>query len=306
MINIYIKELEEKDTIEMYTDFPKWIKKIIMLFHTKFNKIVVKEINENNKIYLIPNINKKIVYKKIRNKIEKEKTKTQKVQAILEEKIKKYKDELYNIKIVDGKDAMPEQIGNILSYILGNNPIELQDIYILTNNYDENSISIIKELAVKAKTMNIITKNIEKYRTLEAILEEKGIVLNIANNKKKSLKKAKIIINLNLSKDELNTYQLFRNSIIINLSKEKLVNLKGFEGTIIDNIDINLEKNETNNILEKSNIIRNFKNIEIYQTLIKTEKRNTKIKVNKLYGNNGELNQKEVINMQKILTNSKM
>ena len=306
MINIYIKELEEKDTIEMYTSYPKWIKKTIMLFHTKFNKIIVKEFNENNKIYLIPNINKRTAYKKIRNKIEKEKTKTQKVQAILEDKIKKYKDELYNIKIVDGKDAMPELVENILSYTLGNNPIEIQDIYILTNSYNESSTSIIKKLAVKAKTMNIITKNIEKYRTLEAILEEKGIILNIANNKKKSLKKAKIIINLNLSKDEINTYQLFRNSIIINLSKEKLINLKGFEGTIIDNIDIKLEKNEINDILEKNNIISNFKSIEIYQTLTETEKRNAKIKVNKLYGNNGELNQKEVINMQKILTNSKM
>lgn len=306
MINIYIKELEEKDTIEMYTKFPKFIKKAIILFHAKLNKIIVKEIDENNKIYLIPNINKKMVYKKIRNKVEKEKTKTQKVQAILQGKLKKYKDELYNIKIIDGKDAMSEQIENILNYILGNNPIELQDIYILTNNYDESSVSIIKKLAVKAKTMNIITKSIEKYRTLEKILEEKGIVLNIANNKKKSLKKAKIIINLNLSKDEINTYQLFRNSIIINLSKEKLINLKGFEGTIIDNIDISLENNDTNDILEKSNIINNFKKVEIYQTLTETEKRNVKIKVNKLYGNNGELNQKEVINMQKILTNSKM
>ena len=306
MINIYIKELEEKDTIEMYTNYPKWIKKAIMLFYTKFNKIIGKEIDGNNKIYLIPNIIKKIIYKIVRNKIEKEKTKTQKVQAILEDKIKKYKDELYNIKIVDGKDEMPEQIENILSYILVNNPIELQDIYILTNSYDESSISIIKKLSVKAKTMNIITKNIEKYRTLETILEEKGIILNIANNKKKSLKKAKIIINLNLSKDEINTYQLLRNSIIINLSKEKLVNLKGFEGTIIDNIDIKLEKNEINDILEKNNIISNFKSIEIYQTLTETERRNAKIKVNKLYGNNGELNQKEVINMQKILTNSKM
>ena len=277
-----------------------------MLFHTKFNKIIAKEINESNKIYLIPNVNKKTIYKKIRNKIEKEKTKTQKVQAILEDKIKKYKDELYNIRIVDGKDAMPEQIENVLSYALGNNPIELQDIYILTNSYDESSISIIKKLAVKVKTINIITKNIEKYRTLEAILEEKGIILNIANNKKKSLKKAKIIINLNLSKDEINTYQLFRNSIVINLSKEKLVNLKGFEGIIIDNIDINLEENEIKDILEKNNIINNFKNVEIYKTLTETEKRNAKIKVNKLYGNNGELNQKEVINMQKILTNSKM
>lgn len=306
MINIYIKELEEKDTIEMYTKFPKFIKKAIISFHAKLNKIIVKEIDENNKIYLIPNINKKMVYKKIRNKVEKEKTKTQKVQAILQEKLRKHKSDLYNIKIVDGKDAMSEQIENILNYILGNNPIELQDIYILTNNYDESSVSIIKKLAVKAKTMNIITKNIEKYRTLEKILEEKGIVLNIANNKKKSLKKAKIIINLNLSKDEVNIYQLFRNSIIINLSKEKLINLKGFEGTIIDNIDMNLGNNYINNVLEKINIINNFKKVEIYQTLTETEKRNAKIKVNKLYGNNGELNQKEVINMQKILTNSKM
>lgn len=299
MINIYIKELEEKDNIEMYTNYPKWIKKTIMLFYTKFNKIIVKEINENNKIYLIPNINKKAIYVTIRNKIEKEKTKTQKVQAILEDKIKKYKDELYNIKIVDGKDAMPEQIENILSYILGNNPIELQDIYILTNSYDESSISIIKKLAVKTKTMNIITKNVEKYRTLEAILEEKGIILNIANNKKKSLKKAKIIINLNLSKDQINTYQLFRNSIIINLSKEKLINLKGFEGTIIDNIDIKLDKNNINSIWKENNIINNFKDVEIYQTLSEIEKEHVEIRVNKLYGNNGEIN-------QKILTNLKM
>ena len=90
------------------------------------------------------------------------------------------------------------------------------------------------------------------------------------------------------------------------MSKEKLVNLKGFEGIIIDNIDINLEENEIKDILEKNNIINNFKNVEIYKTLTETEKRNAKIKVNKLYGNNGELNQKEVINMQKILTNSKM
>lgn len=297
MINIYIKELKEKDTIDLYSGVPKYVKKFIILFYIKCNKIIVKKIDENNKIYIIPNINQKKVYKKIRSKIEKEKTKTQKVQAILEEKIKKYKDELNNIKIVDGTDVMPEQIENILKYILGNNPIELQDIYILTNNYEERSISIIKKLALKTKTMNIITKNIEQYKTLETILEEKGIILNIANNKKKSLKKAKLIINLNLSKDEINTYQIFRNSIIINLSKEKVFNLKGFEGTIVDNIDINLEKNNNNDSMNA------FKNVEIYQTLNEIERKNINVKINKLYGNNGILGQKEVINMQKILTN---
>lgn len=302
MINIYIKELKERDTIELYNRIPKYIKKFIIGLHTKFNKIIVREIYENNKIYLIPNINQKKVYGKIRKKIEKEKSKTQKVQAILEEKIKKYKEELNNIKIIDGKNAMLEQIEEILDYILGNNPIELQDIYIVTNSYDESSINVIKKLALKAKTMNIITKNIEQYRTLETILEDKGIILNIANNKKKSLKKAKLIINLNLSKDEINTYQLFRNSIIINLSKEKLVNLKGFEGTIIDNIDINLEKSAIE-IFENNNIINNFKNIEIYQSLNEIERRNVKTKISKVYGNNGILGQKELINMQKILTN---
>lgn len=302
MINIYIKELKERDTIELYNRIPKYIKKFIIGLHTKFNKIIVREIYENNKIYLIPNINQKKVYGKIRKKIEKEKSKTQKVQAILEEKIKKYKEELNNIKIIDGKNAMLEQIEEILDYILGNNPIELQDIYIVTNSYDESSINVIKKLALKAKTMNIITKNIEQYRTLETILEDKGIILNIANNKKKSLKKAKLIINLNLSKDEINTYQLFRNSIIINLSKEKLVNLKGFEGTIIDNIDINLEKSAIE-IFENNNIINNFKNIEIYQSLNEIERRNVKTKISKAYGNNGILGQKELINMQKILTN---
>ena len=72
------------------------------------------------------------------------------------------------------------------------------------------------------------------------------------------------------------------------------------------NASNNVGDEEIKDILEKNNIISNFKNVEIYQTLTETERRNAKIKVNKLYGNNGELNQKEVINMQKILTNSKM
>ena len=296
MINIYIKELEKQEFLEFYK-LPKWTRNFTWKIVKILNLILIKEIDENKKIYFIPNIEKESVYKKLHKKSEKEKMKTQKIQIILSKKLKQYKEYLKQYKIVDGKQSFIKLVEEILLKVLEENPLQMQDIYILTNKYCEQSVFIIKKLSQKVKTMNIITKEIEKYKTLEEMLEEKGIAICIANNKKKSLKRAKIIINIDFSKEELSKYAIFRNALIINIAQDKLTNLKGFEGIIVQDIEVYLKENE---VLNKNKLFENFRQLEIYESISNP---NEKIKISKLYGNNGQINEKELRNWQKILTN---
>lgn len=298
MINIYIKELEKQEFLEFYK-LPKWTRKFTWKIVKILNLILKKEIDENKKIYFIPNIEKESVYKKLYKKLEKEKTQTQKIQIILSKKLKQYKEYLKQYKIVDGKQSFIKLVEEILLKVLEKNPLQMQDIYILTNRYCEQSIFIIKKLSQKVKTMNIITKEIEKYKTLEEILGEKGIAICIANNKKKSLKRAKIIINIDFSKEELSKYAIFRNALIINIAQDKLTNLKGFEGIIVQDIEVYFKENK---VLNQNGLFENFRQLEIYESISNS---NEKIQISKLYGNNGQISEKELRNWQKILTNLK-
>lgn len=296
MINIYIKELEKQEFLEFYK-LPKWTRKFAWKIVKILNLILRKEIDENKKIYFIPNIEKESVYKKVCQKLEKEKTQTQKIQIILSKKLKQYKEYLKQYKIVDGKQSFIKAVEEILLKVLEENPLQMQDIYILTNRYCEQSIFIIKKLSQKVKTMNIITKEIEKYKTLEEMLGEKGIAICIANNKKKSLKRAKIIINIDFSKEELSKYAIFRNALIINIAQDKLTNLKGFEGIIVQDIEVYFKENK---VLNQNGLFENFRQLEIYESISNS---NEKIQISKLYGNNGQISEKELRNWQKILTN---
>lgn len=298
MINIYIKELEKQEFLEFYK-LPKWTRKFAWKIVKILNLILRKEIDENKKIYFIPNIEKESVYKKVCQKLEKEKTQTQKIQIILSKKLKQYKEYLKQYKIVDGKQSFIKVVEEILLKVLEENPLQMQDIYILTNRYCEQSIFIIKKLSQKVKTMNIITKEIEKYKTLEEMLGEKGIAICIANNKKKSLKRAKIIINIDFSKEELSKYAIFRNALIINIAQDKLTNLKGFEGIIVQDIEVYFKENK---VLNQNGLFENFRQLEIYESISNS---NEKIQISKLYGNNGQISEKELRNWQKILTNLK-
>ena len=174
----------------------------------------------------------------------------------------------------------------ILKKILKDNLLELQDIYILTNSYNAENINTIRNIASKVKTINIITNKIDKFRILERMLESQEIT--ISNNKRKSLKKAKIIINLDFKKEEIKQYIINRNAIIISLTGEKLTSLKGFNGNIIRDIELKLE-DRYKEFVQKNNLI-NFKNLEIYESLINLNEKNTLPEISKLIGNNGEVN----------------
>ena len=155
---------------------------------------------------------------------------------VLSNKIKKYNEFFKKYNVIDGKKIFLNSIESILEKILGENKLALQDIYILTNYYQKNNINLIRNLSTKVKTVNVITSEIQKYKNLEEIMQENGIAICVANNKRKSLKNAKIIINLDFSEEELKEYIINRNACIINLTQEKCTNLKRFSGILIRDI----------------------------------------------------------------------
>ena len=301
MITVYIKEWEQERILNR--KIPKWIENIMFKIIKNANIIVTKTIDKNKRVYFIPNTKKEKIYKKIRKKLEKETTQTQKVQVVLSKEIKKYKEQFKKYKIVDGKTIFEQSIEKILNEILGDNMLAMQDIYVLTNQYCEKSVSLIKRISFKVKSVNIITKEIEKYRVLEEILASEGMIICVANNKKKSLKRAKMIINIDLNEEELKKYTINRSSMIINLNSEKIKNLNAFEGMIIQDIEFKLEEKEIE-FLKENNLEKRFKKLEVYESL-KDKIDLQKLKISELYGNNGKIDEKELRNMQKILTNEK-
>lgn len=303
MITVYIKRLKKDDKIDDLKKVPKFLHKMLINITKRTNNFYTNTIDEDKKIYLIIDENNKNIYKNIIRKLKNEKTKTKKVQIVLEDDLKEYIDYFSEFKILNGKDFMNNNVKAILEKILENTPMALQDVFILTNKYNEQSIRMIKNIGQEFKSVNVISKEIEKYKTLEDILESEIIVFSIANNKKKSLKKAKIILNMDFSNEQLQEYNICRSAIIVNLSKEKIKDLKSFEGIIVQNVEIELEDSEKE-IFKENNIIEEFKKVELYES-ISTKKIQDVKRIKKIYGNNGEIDKKELINIRKILTNIK-
>ena len=232
-------------------------------------QIYISFYNDKNKIKALYRINKKIENILINNK---------KIKIIVSKEIKKLIKENKNnvyIRILKEIEAntrkdkriyqnvIKELVKNIIS--LKKEKLEEQSIYILVNSDNIKNRNIIEEMVPYYKMINIVTKNIKKYKEYEIMAEEKMEPISVLNNKRKSLAKAKYIINIDFESEEILKYNINRNSIIFNISDNKIENLKGFEGIIINNIIIeednefdirdeyNLRKVDAKMILEKIN-----------------------------------------------------
>ena len=296
---IYIKELDKNDKIYMLDKIPKIIYKLVLKFIEISGYFFIHNLDEEKQVFIIPDINNMKVYKKIKKVINKKVKKTKrKIEVVLSEKLHELIYMFDGIKILDGRKIYIDNIEFVIKKIIGESPMEIQDIYILSNSYNSSNVNIINKLATDVKSINIITKDITKYSIIEDILIEKGIVITVSNNKKKSLKKAKLIVNLDFTDEEIRKYSIYRNACIINLNNNYIKKMKCFEGIIINNIDIKFPK-EKYKYMELNNLISKFRKIELFESLnVETKS----IVIETLYGNNGKINEKDLQNVKKILT----
>ncbi len=196
----------------------------------KFYKKLFGIIRVVNKTYYIPDIDEKIKNKLI------SRLKADGVDcAIAENEI-----DLKYPKL-DGKYLLKCAIPEVVSYCFKalDKNAELEEIYILVENYTKENIRIIETLTEKVKVVNIVTTHLRQFQELEKRLERKEIYITVSSNKRKALKRAELIINLD--NKNFNGFNVNKCSIIVNCNSEFSLS-KDFEGICIEKINIDIKK----------------------------------------------------------------
>ena len=248
----------------------------------KSNKIRNKKI-----IKIAKRINKKLYDNNIENVV---------LSNYLEEnEILKQKLYCQNINILDGRYLFYLLIPEIIEYILKRQKVKLQngEVTLLINDFTQNNAKIITYIAQNVKRVNIVTNHSNKFKKIEDYLyNELGVILNITNNKSKSLSNANLIINIDFPEEIINKYEINSNAIIVNIFNEIKIRAKKFNG-----ININYYKA----CIPKEYQIDGFQNNLVYESSIyKYSYENArkdiianKIRIKKLVGINGDISENE-------------
>ena len=148
------------------------------------NKVEQNKYNKN--IFWLYNTSEKSI-QKLLNKLEREK-----VQYVIPEN---------GLEIdypkLTGKCLIKSMIPEIVDYCYKATSPRLDEVHICTNIFNSDNIKIIEELINRVKVVNIVTNNKNYYR-LERRMEEKNIFITVSSNRRKSLKNASIVVNLDL------------------------------------------------------------------------------------------------------------
>ena len=224
-------------------DKPSKISKLFNILKLKEDKIIlpIKEENleiknasklavKTKKILDLANCNKVIISKKIKQ------------QQIYINYLNSY-----NLEIVDGKWLFEVLTYEIIGYISKVKKIKKEElsVSILINKITEMSLYNIRKIAKNCKRVNIVTNHIELFKNLEnQILDEDGIMLTITNNKKKSLSKSDIILNIDFPKELINQYNIYEDAIIVNIQGNIKIKKKRFNGICINDYEIQVLNDE--------------------------------------------------------------
>lgn len=196
-----------------------------------------------------------------------------------------------NVNIFNGRWLEKYLAYEIVKYILVKKNIkeEETEIAILINQIDEVSTENIKLFSKEFKRVNVVTNHIEKLKNIEeSIFDEFGIMITITNNKKKSLKNAKIILNMDFPNELINKFNIYDEAIILNLDGDIKINKKRFSGLNINNYEISL--NDVDYLSEEF-YIRDIFESQIYKKAafknIRKEIKEKGVNIEQLIGLNG-------------------
>ena len=272
-------------------DKPNWLQKRLNLIKMKDNTIIlpITEGVNDKKIEKLALKTKKIIKKNSNSK-----------KIVLSKKMykeKKYINYLntYGLEIQDGRWLLEILLPDVVEYIIYKKKIEKISISILINDLTDIELENIKILSRKYKNINIVTNHVEKFKKLEKQLEEKeGIILNITNNKKKSLLKSKIVLNIDFPRELINKYNISDDAIIVNIKGNIRINKKRFNGLNINDYDIDFRFDKQNNkTLSTKYYLKDLYQCELYkkQSINEIKKRikNDRVVIKNLILNNGEL-----------------
>lgn len=272
-------------------DKPNWLEKKLNLIKIQDNTIILpitKEIG-NKKIEKLAQKTRKAIQKYSNSK------KIVLSKEMYNEQIYLNYLNTYGLEIQDGRWLFEILLPDTVEYIIDKKKIEKTNISIMINDLTDIELENIKILAKKYKNINIVTNHIEKFRKLEKQLDEnEGIIITITNNKKKSLMKSQIILNIDFPQELINKYNIYDDAVIVNLKGNIKINKKRFNGLNINNYEINFRFDKQNNkALNNKYYLKDLYQSELYKrqriSEIKKQIKNDKVVIKNLIINNGEL-----------------
>lgn len=221
------------------TDKPVLIARVFNLIEIVNDRIILPieedEIIDEKKI--------KILTKKIIKILDKTNCKT----IILSKYLKKNEGFMEKLKsnglnIIDGKWLFLVMSEKVIDYVVRKKELKKEETNVsilINNNFNDYILENIKEIIRKYKTVNIVTKQIEKFKKIEKqIMDEEGINITITNNKKKSLVRSNIILNVDFDTELINKYNIPEEGIIVNLQENVKITKKRFNGISINDYEI--------------------------------------------------------------------
>ena len=210
---------------------------------------------ENDKIILPISKEEKKTFRKAEKLAKKTKqilSKTHCKKVCLSKEIKRQEDYINQllmdqVEVINGKWLFGILIKEVLEYIIRKRNWKKEEtkLSILINEISNPIFENIRELISQYKSVNIITNHIDKFKKIEEeILRKEGIVITVGNNKKKGLKHADLILNVDFPSELVNQYQLPEEGVIINLLGNVKIHKKRFNGLNINDYEIEFENHE--------------------------------------------------------------
>lgn len=219
------------------------------LLYKIFNIVRLK----NDKIILPINKEKTIISdkkaKKLAKKISKILAQTKCSKIILSKNLKKYenlKNEIYSsgLQIINGRWLFEVLSAKVIKYIIEKKKMKTEEIQIsiLINDISEIMLENIKQIVREYKRVNIVTNHIEKFKKIEEqIFKEEGIMITVSRNKRKSLLKSQIILNVDFPSELINQYRINEEAIIVNLRGNVEIKSKRFNGINVNDYEVSYQ-----------------------------------------------------------------
>lgn len=273
---------------------------------TNFFQGVEIENFENNYVITIYDKKKNRVKNKLVKYIKKFKIDT----LVFSEDLKEYKEEICKmmqdyIVVINGRKVMEFLQFDIMKYILEmqNKDIRQEEVYIVFKKDNSLDLNFLKIFIENFRMTNIVTNDLERLKNVQDnLLYNDNILISVSNNKKKALKRAKYILNVNLSKEELEKYRINREAIIVNIKEDVQYDDISFAGINVRYLEIEFP----DEYLERfERLGTKFDNVKLYESVLLKERmdkrkmeevqeriKNDGVRVTALIGNNGILDLK--------------
>ena len=229
---------------------------------------------------------------------------------VFSEDLKEYKEEICKmmqdyIVVINGRKVMEFLQFDIMKYILEmqNKDIRQEEVYIIFKKDNSLDLNFLKIFIENFRMTNIVTNDLERLKNVQDnLLYNDNILISVSNNKKKALKRAKYILNVNLSKEELEKYRINREAIIVNIKEDVQYDDISFAGINVRYLEIEFP----DEYLERfERLGTKFDNVKLYESVLLKERmdkrkmeevqeriKNDGVRVTALIGNNGILDLK--------------